>query len=672
MAGYHYNCANGLLIRFENYHRSPDIQAAVLHYEKAAQLTSDVHPDKPSYLSWLGHAQQQLFENCSNLVDLENAISNHQRAIELSDDVHQERVQFLANCANSHICRFRHFHNQGDLESGIATYKLAVQLKTAYPEQALYAARLWAKVAHEFNHLEVALEGYRVALGLFPKVAWLGVNADSHHQLLVRERSEDLVCMAAKCAIELGQFEEAVELLELGRSIFWQKASSLRSDLTLLREEEPELAVELEQAGRALDAENFSATMPIFKGETVEQMSAEHIRQERRRLLGVWDALVERVRQIPKFEYFLRPIPFQQLRRAATGGQIIVINVTRLGGDAMIFDDIHPVIHVPLPDIDIEELKELCDNILLQRPTNTTEQRQQRYVRTYLKPALRTVWRDIVVPIFNQIQVPIKTQKILPTRRIWWYPTGPLTFMPFHAAGPGTKIDVSSLIVSSYVTTLDSLLRAQQKARIGQMKLLTISQPNTPGQRPLPLSLKEAQKVVQAAVSAGWPEKDIQSLNGSEASVDRVVSALESASWVHFACHGMQDAAVGMNSAFALDNGNLELREIASKRMVAAQFGFLSVCNAASGLRDLPAESMHLAGGLQFAGFPSVIATLWAIADLDAPRVAAYAYEYLFRNGSKNCDPSEAATALNHAVLRLREDPTVTVDRWAPFIHFGM
>jgi CHAT domain-containing protein len=81
---------------------------------------------------------------------------------------------------------------------------------------------------------------------------------------------------------------------------------------------------------------------------------------------------------------------------------------------------------------------------------------------------------------------------------------------------------------------------------------------------------------------------------------------------------------------------------------------------------------MHLSAGVQFAGFPSVIATMWSISDEDARKVADHTYRYLFRNGLQRLDPSEAATALNHAVLRLREDPTVTVDRWAPFIHLGI
>jgi hypothetical protein len=80
---------------------------------------------------------------------------------------------------------------------------------------------------------------------------------------------------------------------------------------------------------------------------------------------------------------------------------------------------------------------------------------------------------------------------------------------------------------------------------------------------------------------------------------------------------------------------------------------------------------MHLAAGIQFTGFPSVIATMWGISDEVAPIVAGHTYEYLFRHGVQGCDPSEAAMALNCAVLRFRNDPNVTLDQWSPFIHFG-
>jgi hypothetical protein len=63
---------------------------------------------------------------------------------------------------------------------------------------------------------------------------------------------------------------------------------------------------------------------------------------------------------------------------------------------------------------------------------------------------------------------------------------------------------------------------------------------------------------------------------------------------------------------------------------------------------------------------------MWGICDEDAPKVSGHVYQYLFRNGMEGLDPSDAAIALNRAVLALREDPEVTIDRWAPFIHFGI
>jgi|ERR1700729_2742205 hypothetical protein len=84
---------------------------------------------------------------------------------------------------------------------------------------------------------------------------------------------------------------------------------------------------------------------------------------------------------------------------------------------------------------------------------------------------------------------------------------------------------------------------------------------------------------------------------------------------------------------------------------------FLSAFHPASGLKELPGEAMDLAAGLQFAGFPSVIATMRGISDEDTPKVADHAYQYLFHNGMVGLDPSDAATALNRAVLAFEKIP---------------
>ena len=118
-------------------------------------------------------------------------------------------------------------------------------------------------------------------------------------------------------AIRLGSLDEAVELLDVGRSVFWQQTSSLRSDLELLMEEQPELATELESVGRKLDVETFSSLPSAAKdGSGIGSNDTEDVGKERRRLVVTWEGLLDRVRQLSKFEYFLKPVPFCQLRQA--------------------------------------------------------------------------------------------------------------------------------------------------------------------------------------------------------------------------------------------------------------------------------------------------------------------------------------------------------------------
>jgi len=411
--------------------------------------------------------------------------------------------------------------------------------------------------------------------------------------------------------------------------VFWTQASSLRGDFESLKKEQPELAKGLEDVGRRLDGGRFSNLLRGPEEPDIPMNSAENIRNERRHLVSEWERLVEEARQISGFEYFLKLIPFSQLRQAAPAGQVSIINVSQYGVDAVIFGATGPIEHVSLTDIDHDELTELSKNMVSMRPINSSELQRRSYVKRYLKPALRKVWGLILVHIFNHISIPLTAaDNTPPSRRIWWYPTGPLTFIPVHAAGPvGGATDVSRLVISSYVTTIGSILQARKNSRpitkVPQ-KLLTVSQAETLGESSLPQTMGEVDDITHVFRSSGWSDEDIICLHGSDATVSRVSCALDICSWVHLACHGSQDAILGMKSAFSLHDGSLKLNEIASKWLSVGQFAFLSTCHAASGLEGLPGEATHLAAGIQFAGFPSVIATLWRIRDEDAPKLAGH------------------------------------------------
>ncbi|KAG1740433.1 uncharacterized protein EDB91DRAFT_1132431 [Suillus paluster] len=61
--------------------------------------------------------------------------------------------------------------------------------------------------------------------------------------------------------------------------------------------------------------------------------------------------------------------------------------------------------------------------------------------------------------------------------------------------------------------------------------------------------------------------------------------------------------------------------DIIENAALQAEFAFLSACHTAVGDEKMPDEVIHLAAGLQFSGFKSIIGTLWVVDDDVAKRV---------------------------------------------------
>ncbi|KAG2066902.1 hypothetical protein BDR04DRAFT_1081233 [Suillus decipiens] len=81
----------------------------------------------------------------------------------------------------------------------------------------------------------------------------------------------------------------------------------------------------------------------------------------------------------------------------------------------------------------------------------------------------------------------------------------------------------------------------------------------------------------------------------------------------HLACHGKQDHEQPYNSHFVMKDEPITLLHIMEKDISHAEFAFLSARHTAVGDETTPDEVIHLAAGLQFSGFKSVIDTLWEV-----------------------------------------------------------
>ncbi|KAI0311368.1 CHAT domain-containing protein, partial [Amylostereum chailletii] len=282
---------------------------------------------------------------------------------------------------------------------------------------------------------------------------------------------------------------------------------------------------------------------------------------------------------------------------------------------------------------------------------------------------LGSLWLAIVQPILNALaEVNRRTAADLP--RLTWCATGPLAFLPLHAAGVydqagGPKVFDS--VVSSYTPTLSALLEAGRRGhgRSPTPSILAVSQPRTPGQIALPGTVEEIAAVKEIIGDHGLY------LDGEAATRDSVLGAVADHDWIHLACHAHQHPQDPTQSAFLLHNSQLELLSIMQHLFKHTELAFLSACQTVTGDEKLIEEVVHLVAGMLMAGYPSVVATMWSIKDKDAPIIVKEFYSRLMEEGGH--DRRKVAYALHAAVKRLRDEVgEKNFVRWVPFIHIGV
>ncbi|CAA7270857.1 unnamed protein product [Cyclocybe aegerita] len=596
-------------------------------------------------------------------------------AVNLTPDGHPFKVNcltWLGICTRNFFDVFRMVDG---LDKAINAYKRAATSPSGEPALRYAAGMLWAHAARiRHGPSQQAIDAYSVALDLLPRIAWLGSDIASRHKELANKGDD--APKAAVAAIEMGEYGTALEWLEQGRSVVWGQLLQLRSPVDHLRSVNETLADELLRVSRELDGISTRQTQTSGSKRVKEDgpQSLEEVAQRHRRLAEEWEELLA------------------ELRKAAREGPVVFLNIHHLQCDALIIQsdqESDPILHVPFSSFSIKKAQELqlsLKRLLGLSGVQVRGGHQVKFLPGQQGPSfekiLSTLWMEIVKPVLDKLNYKQVSSSSTPTR-IWWCATGPVAFLPLHAAGlyttpqEGTK--VFEYVTSSYTPTLTALLRDPLKKDSQFHGILAISQPTTPDQSPLPKTENEVESIRQHCISTGQP---LEWLNKSEATISNILQGMTNHNWVHLACHAVQRVDAPTQSAFCLHQGRLELSEIIArcKSLPLAELAFLSACQTASGDEKLSEEAVHLAAGMMLAGYKSVVATMWSIRDRDAPLVADGVYRQLLcrpETGStmreERPDSTRSAHALHCAVRELRE---VVGEKafiaWVPFIHFGL
>jgi CHAT domain-containing protein/tetratricopeptide (TPR) repeat protein len=665
------NLAHSLMTRLLQAGEQADLDAAVTAGQAALDAAPVDHPDRAWMLSNLGGGLLLRYDRTGQLADLNAAMTVNRAAAAASPADHPDRARILLNLGSGLWSRFGRVGDPADAESATVAWQEAAALPAAPAAIRIRAARAWGVLAASLGQWSVAVEGYAAAVQMLPLLAWRGVSRPSRERLL--QDWAGIAADAAGCAIAAGQPDRAVELLEQGRGVLWSQVLETRTDLTQLQQVAPELATRLDEIRMELD-QPASQTTPVA---AIVQASAGStwLVDRQMALADQWDELVDQVRALPGFQAFLRPPQVAELRRAAAGGPVVVVNISQWRCDALLVTD---------TGTRVVELSALTHDIV-HRHATTYLDALQNYESTAPTPAtmhtvdqaitatLEWLWDAIAQPVLTELgheQGPDPDQ-IWP--RIWWCPTGPLAVLPLHAAGyhdPAHKHRGGSVLdraVSSYTPTLRALIQARTTrprpvSTRADGQLLIVALRHTPGQPELPSVHRERDLLVRL-----FPFRHALR-EGPAATRHAVRHELTRHAWAHLSCHGNQYLDDPSRGGLLLYDGMLTVIDLTVDEH-QGEFVFLSACKTAIGGVHLLDEAITLAAALQYAGWRHVIATLWSVLDVVAAEIAEDVYSRLA--DGEELHLQHAAEALHHAIRKQRHTSPEEPSRWVPFLHHG-
>ncbi|KAH9017633.1 CHAT domain-containing protein [Lactarius pseudohatsudake] len=534
-------------------------------------------------------------------------------------------------------------------------------------------ACLWASLARDFLHPTVSA-AYESALSLMESSLLFAPTLQLQHAILAASnRSHCMPLDYASYQIDLHQLEQAVETLERGRALLWSEMRHLRAPIDQLLEADPQLAHKFAAISRDLEA--LTKSIPPSHELRMDDGAADDVRAvdpfsrlllKQRTLLKEREDLISQIQDLPGFDSFLKSPSFDTLRSAASSGPVIIINHSRRRSDILILLHNSSPSLIPTPHNFYHRASALKDKLL-------DSQHKYGLGSDHYDEALASV----LVELYNLVGKPVTDRlrelQVPEQSRIWWCPTSVFCSLPLHAMGPILSDDGKThyfmdLYICSYTPTLSALIQSRNRGSSprssNRPSILLVAQPDPS----LPTLGGEIQ-VVRAL------DAEVTGLISEAATPAAVIDGFHHHQFVHFACSGTLEAGKPFEAGFELYGERLTLLDVVRLDLPAAEFAFLSACNTAQITEGSVAdEVLHLAAAVQFCGFKSVVAAMWAMVDEDGRDLAKHFYEALFSTSrlEEGIPYHEwSAQALQFAVKKLRRKRRITLERWVNFVHYG-
>ncbi|KAF2263250.1 hypothetical protein CC78DRAFT_534136 [Lojkania enalia] len=595
---------------------SGDLNQAIDITTDAIKLTAAKDPGLGALTNTIANLLRRRSKRNGSVDDLDKAVDALEKGLKLLPACHPEIAFLHHNLGDTLHERYKRTKLTADLERSIAAFQEGWTCENALTTLRIDLAVKTAELLVFISNWEEAAMWLERAVDLLHVLSPRYLqNTDKQHMI---RRFAGLAASTAAAMLNAGKNASyALQYLELGRGIISGLLLDMRTDLSSLRQEYPEWADRVAQLRDRLDSPINPGSLAQL-AQSISSSPWELKAQSRRKTEEQLQALLAKIRSKPQFKDFLLPPTTAKIMEAANPHPIVVLNVSPFRCDAFLVEPYQITVQ-PLPDLTLESIN---DKI-----------KQMQTDPDSLPSILEWLWNVVVHLTLNALGFHHRPSSSSEWPHIWWVPVGPLSYLPFHAAGYHEKDSGETTldrVISSYSSSIKTLIsgRHQQSERRTPAQALLVSMPNTPDQAPLPFTKSEVEMLDDFL-----PSLHITPIKPERVRKADVLSQLGTCDIFHFAGHGISDPLEPSLSRLLLQDwkenpltvGDLRDQKLQEK---APFLAYLSACStSANEVLGLSDEAIHLVNACQLAGFRHVIGTLWTVSDMACVDVARRLYK---------------------------------------------
>ena len=404
------------------------INEAIALFEKSTGLMSPDDSILPDYLSGLAHAYYTRFERDGHLPDLQEALTTGRRAIQLTPDWHASKSTYKENLSQYLHSLYHHTESDEDRAEMLKASEDALASAWTTPQAELQAA-VW--LARRNVDKTTALSAYGAAMGALALMVGLDQTVAQRYSSI--KGLSEVPIEAAAFACHFGHVDKAVEWLEQGRCLVWGQLNVLRTPIETLREYNPELASDIADVSRRLEAAGSTRRLVGDHMPQSQKLSLDDEAHGHKKLARQWEGLLKKARSIPGFEGFLKPVPCSALiDHLPSSGSTVIITAYEKGCNAIaLIAGLGEPLRIPLPDLTIEKAKDYRAilNKKLRSGLRSRAEREPkddedgaeergltRYRRGGEKGALhvlKALWVEVVKPVLDALAIAVSYLHVL-------------------------------------------------------------------------------------------------------------------------------------------------------------------------------------------------------------------------------------------------------------------